>query len=113
MATHYFICDDCDITITDTTSKGVHKCPKCGSDMRWDLDNLVVGNDMYGETKYSDSLAISPTQVGEHKRLFPDIKIDDQCRPGFDSFRQHDNYLKKCGFVKQPQKIKKRGKRIA
>lgn len=84
--------------------------------MRWDLDNLCVGGDViYGRTKYSDSLAMSPTQVAEHKKLFPDIKIDDQCRPGFDSFRQHDNYLKKCGFGKLPQKIKSKlgSKRIA
>lgn len=116
MAIHYFICDVCELSITDTSTKGVHKCPECGEDMRWDLGKIQVGGDVtYGRTKYSDAMAVSPSQIEEHKKLFPDIKVDEHGRPGFDSFRQHDNYLKKCGFVKHPQKIKSRlgKKRIA
>lgn len=74
--------------------------------------NIMIGNSVYIHTKYSDSLAINPNQIPEHKRLFPDVKLDTQGRPGFDTVGQHDDYLKKTGFIKQPQKIKIKGKDI-
>ena len=87
---------------------------KCGTEMRKLISSGVASGDKeYGKTKWSDSLAVSPAQIEEHKRLFPDVKIDDQGRPGFDSFKQHDGYLKKTGFIKMEQKRRKRGKRIA
>lgn len=88
-------------------------CP-CGAEMRRDFaaQGINTGNKEYGKTKFSDSLAISPSQVEEHKRLFPDIPIDNQCRPGFDNYKQHDKYLEKCGFEKVSQKRRKRGRKI-
>ena len=112
MAVHRFVCDKCKVFIEDTTTKGVHKCPKCKQDMSLDCRVAIHGN--YRTPVHSDAMAISPTQVAEHKRLFPDIEIDGQCRPVFDNFTKHEDYMKKCGIVKTPQKIKRSGaKRIA
>lgn len=90
-------------------------CDVCGVKMRRDYaaQKTNAGNKEYGKTKYSDSLAISPSQVEEHRRMFPDIPIDNQCRPGFDNYQQHDKYLEKCGFEKVPQRRKPRGRRIS
>lgn len=71
-----------------------------------------TGHD-YNKPIHSDSLAITPSQIVEHKQLFPDIKIDNQCRPVFENYQQHDSYLKKTGFVKMPKTVKNRGVRIA
>lgn len=111
MVAHYFVCDDCRIVIQDTTTVGIHKCPVCNKDMRWDLNIAIHGN--YKQPIYSDALAISPTQIAEHERLFPNIRLDKACRPIFNNFTDHEAYMKKCGIVKHPQKIKPKGKRIA
>ena len=88
---------------------------ECGQqmirDFRRDLPN--VGDKEYSRPIVSDSLAIMPSQREEHQRLHPDVKLDSECRPVFENYRQHDDYLKKTGFRKQRQRIKKRGKRIA
>ena len=110
MILHTFICDNCGIVIQDTTSIGIHKCPTCGEDMRWDLNIAIHGN--YKRPIHSDALAISPTQRAEHERLFPNIRLDKMCRPIFEKFTDHEAYLKKCGIIKHTQKIKPKGKRI-
>jgi len=111
MIDHYFTCDDCGITIQDHTTKEIHRCYKCGKDMRWDLNISIRGN--YRHPVHSDALAISPDQIQEHKQLFPNIELDSQCRPIFDNFTRHENYLKKTGFKKATQKLKPKSKRIA
>jgi len=111
MATHRFICNECNIAIEDTTIKGVHKCPKCDEDMTLDCKIAIHGN--YQHPIHSDALAISPTQIAEHKKLFPNIRLDKACRPIFEKFTDHEAYMKKCGIVKHPQKIRQKGKIIA
>jgi len=107
MTVHYFTCDDCGITIQDHTTKEIHRCYKCGRDMRWDLNIAIHGN--YKHSVHSDALAISPSQRAEHERLFPDIELDKQCRPVFNNFTKHEKYLKATGFRKEPQKIRRAG----
>jgi hypothetical protein len=116
MPTYCFICPKCGITAEDfrlpqNASKPL-LCINCGTEMRRDFgaEKVNAGNKEYGKPLHSDSLAISPEQVTEHQRLFPDVKIDSQCRPVFENYKQHDNYLKKTGFVKEPQKRRKRKK---
>lgn len=111
MPLHNFVCDKCMVSVQDESTKGVHTCPECGGDMRWDINISIHGN--YRRPIHSDSLAISPTQRAEHEQKFPDIKLDDECRPIFDNFRSHDNYLKKTGFKKERQRLKPKSKRIA
>jgi hypothetical protein len=71
-------------------------------------ENAHTPADSYATPLHSDSLAIAPDQAEEHRRLFPDIKLDEQCRPVFEKYSQHDAYLEKCGFVKQTNKHGKR-----
>ncbi len=110
MVIHKFICDNCGMNVQDTNTTGTHWCPICNKAMRWDLRVAIHGN--YKTPVHSDSLAITPSQVAEHKRLFPNIELDGDCRPIFDNFQNHENYLKKTGFIKTPQKIKPKGKRL-
>jgi hypothetical protein len=86
---------------------------ECGGQMRrdWQASLPHAGNRVYRRSIVSDSLAVTPAQVEEHRRLFPDVKMLDDGRPVFDSYKTHDDYLKKTGFVKQPQKIKHRTKK--
>lgn len=72
-----------------------------------------VGDREYRRPIVSHALGINPSQAAEHRRLFPDIKLKDDSYPVFTSYRQHDDYLKKIGAVKNPQRIRNRGKRLA
>ena len=74
---------------------------------------FASGGDYGARAIHSDSLAIAPSQRAEHEKLFPDIKLDSQCRPVFDKFGSHEKYLKKCNLVKDRKKIKPKGVRIA
>jgi len=67
----------------------------------------------YMKTIHSDSLAINPEQRAEHEQRFPNIKLDDQHRPMFDNFQDHQKYLNDCNIVKERKKVKPRGRRIA
>lgn len=88
---------------------------ECGHEMQrnFKVDLFNSGNKEYNKPIVSDSLAIMPSQREEHLRRFPDIKLDNENRPVFDSFQPHENYLKKTGFKKARQRIKRRGKKIA
>ena len=87
----------------------------CGKDMQryFASEGVRTGGKYYNRPIHSDSLAISPTQVEEHKRLFPNIQLDKQCRPVFDKFGPHEDYLRKTGFKKLPCKKKRKCKKIA
>lgn len=52
----------------------------------------------------SNSLAIHPDQTAEHKQIYPDVGVLPDGRIQFDSPKIHDNYLKKRGMFKHPQK---------
>ena len=86
----------------------------CGKTMFRNLpaENKNISGTPYLHTIHSDSLAIAPSQIEEHKRLFPNIELDGDCRPIFNNFKDHDAYLKKTGFVKAPKKVKPKGKRL-
>jgi hypothetical protein len=91
-------------------------CPRCKMPMVRDYAaerHNIQGGKEYHRPIHSDSLAINPNQREQHEKMFPDVPIDSEGRPVFTSFKQHDNYLKATGFVKNPQRIKKHGKRIA
>ena len=111
MTIHNFVCDACGAVVQDTSTKGIHRCVICGSDMRWDMKTAIHGN--YERPIHSDALAISPDQISEHEKNFPNIRLDKQCRPILDNYINHENYLKKRGFRKITQKIKPKGARIS
>lgn len=121
MPVYSFICSECgdkqEVTRSMKTSDKVQLCI-CGADMFRDFaaDQIRAGGKDYSKPIHSDALAISPRQCAEHKRKFPDIKLDSQCRPVFDSYRKHQDYLDKCNIIKQPNRKGKRrscSKRIA
>ncbi len=109
MSIQHFTCLDCGKKIEDDNADGVHQCPQCGADMRWDCGGGIAEGD-YSHT--SASLAINPCQTKAHKKLFPgvDVLSDGQIR--FNSVKQQSDYCDKTGFDKVTQKIRKKGVRI-
>ena len=71
------------------------------------------GSKQYGRQIVSDSLAMNPNQIAEHRRMFPNVQVTKEGQPVFDNFTEHEAYLKKCNIVKKPKSKKKKGKRIA
>lgn len=115
MPLYEYKCPNCNHIVEDfkpaNEAKYLPVCPKCNTLMVRQFD-FHAGNKEYDSTFYSDSLAINPNQIEEHKKHFPNIRVDKQGRVGFDSYKQHDDYLKKTGFVKHPQKTKPKGVKI-
>ena len=108
---HQFICDSCGNSITDTSAKAVHVCA-CGKNMRWDLRGIGIPPGDYNHT--SDSLAIHPADIPEHRKLYPGIEVTSEGQPQFTSMRQQEKYaLKSAGCYKKRQRVKPKGKRIA
>lgn len=75
-------------------------------------DLFHTSSDSYSKPLVSDSLAVSVDQIDEHKQAFPDVDITKEGQPVFRSYKQHDAYLEKTGFIKSPQKKKRREKKI-
>lgn len=90
------------------------KCPECGKEMEHDFSPRRgrQTSTSYGSGVVSQALAISPEQIEEHSKLFPGVEVLPDGCIRFDSYKQHDEYLKKTGFHKEPQRIKVRGVRI-
>lgn len=88
---------------------------KCGSKMDRDFSGVRVskGSKQYSHQIVSDSLAMNPNQIAEHRRLFPNVQVTEEGQPVFDQFTEHEAYLKKCNIVKKPKSKKKKGRRIA
>ncbi len=122
MPTYTFVCDKChragEKILPMQEADEPQFCSVCDSEMRRDFQAdlpFTAGRD-YHRAIVSDSLAISIDQVAEHRKHFPDIELacdGVSARPVFDNYKRHDDYLKKTGFKKSPQKIRRRGKRIA
>ena len=93
-------------------SRKLLDCSVCGRKM-YRIYSVNIHDDSYSKPLISDSLAINPDQIAEHRERFPDVEVLPDGRLKFDNFRQHDGYLKKTGFVKTPQKIKQKGKTIS
>ena len=100
-------CDNKSRTCESEHADPVPICSMCGSKM-YMKGHRIQGSQRtfnilgYGYAKpvHATSLGINPSQIEEHKQLYPDIKLDSECRPVFENFRQQDAYLKKTGFDK-------------
>lgn len=112
-----YYCVICDKRPLIKLITGVDKlCPECDREMYTAYikgSTFNAGNKEYGKPLVSDSLAMHPSQISEHNKLFPDIRVTPEGQPMFDNYQQHDKYLKTCGFRKIPQKIKAKGKKIS
>lgn len=115
MPIYTFTCDSCGVSEEVVCAMSqIDKLKKvhfaCGGAMRRDYraDRAQAGVNKYAKPIVSDSLAIHPAQVEEHRRLFPDIEIKADGRPVFTEYRSHEAYLEKCGVVKLPGKLRRR-----
>lgn len=72
-----------------------------------------AGKRSYHKPIVSNSMAMNPNQIAEHRQKFPDIQVTTEGQPVFDNFADHEAYMKKCNIEKMPQKKRKRGRRIA
>jgi hypothetical protein len=90
-------------------------CALCNRQMHRDyqIDLPHASGGRYSSPIVSDSLAVSIDQIAEHKRAFPDIQITKEGQPVLEDYKQHQNYLDKCGFAKMPKKQRVRGKKIS
>jgi putative FmdB family regulatory protein len=79
-------------------------CRQCGSLMERQWSNFNTPSDSYHRELHSDALAIVPGQAAEHRQRYPDVALDEACRPVFKNFKQHDNYLEKRGINKPSQR---------
>lgn len=119
MPTYSFVCSECNDKQEVIRSMKDSDRPQlciCGADMNRDFTvdiPFASGGDYGSRAIHSDSLAINPDQRIEHEKLFPDIKLDSQCRPVFDNFSAHESYLKKCNLVKERKRVKPKGVIIA
>lgn len=94
-------------------SEEEEECPNCGVLVVKQLSTGVsTPNKDYSRSVVSHSLAMCPSQIPEHNRLFPDIKVRADGCPVFDNFKKHDDYLKKTGMQKDCQRGRTRGKVI-
>ena len=112
--THIFICENesCGHKVYDMNTRGVHTCPKCGTDMYWNLKDIGISDGDYHHT--SDSLAFHPDDIAEHRRLFPGVEVTAEGQPMFTSTRQQERYAERCGFHKKQQRSRRLGRqRIA
>lgn len=111
--TYIYKCNDCDNTMKFEKEMSQLTCSKCGK-VNMKLRRMIIGNSQPGTVKsgdykaVSESLAINPNQIEEHRRLFPDVKVREDGVLEFTSFKSHDKYLEQTGFVKHPQKIRNR-----
>lgn len=77
--------------------------------MRWDIK---INQGSTGDYEHiSESLAIAPSQRKEHAKQFPGVDTLPDGRIKFTSIKQQDDYLKKTGFRKIPQKLKRLGRK--
>ena len=112
MGEHIFVCEDCGTSVRDHTTKEIHCCPKCGTDMYWDLHNIGIADGDYHHT--SDSLAIHPDDAAEHRRKFPGVELTEEGQPMFTSTKQQERYANRCSFDKKSQRTRRLGRqRIA
>jgi len=114
MPTYTFVCPECktkeEFIFSMNNIPDPVWCLVCEVEMMRDFqaDLPNAGNRDYHRPIVSDSLAISPEQISEHKKLFPDIQVTPEGQPVFDNFKQHDNYLKETGFRKKRQRRRRR-----
>jgi hypothetical protein len=101
---------DCGATATEREFRkwpDVPICPVCFEKMYRDYGSVQTGGHDYKKPLHSDSLAIAPSQVEEHKQKFPGVELDNQCRPVFHNVSEHDAYMNAIGVYKAPQRTRR------
>ena len=118
MPFYCFVCDKCSTrseVIRPMSKSGLPcECENCLVPMRRDFkaEGVNAGTIEYATPLVSDSLAVNVSQIDDHRKQFPDIEMTREGQPVFTNSKQHDDYLKKTGFVKLPKKRKKRERKV-
>jgi len=119
------LCPECGRPEVKIVQTWKYICPKCGGNLEEkEIDDGCVESEVkdgtlrfcvpeimgsnYSTPLHSDALALTPENVEEHKRQFPDVEIDSELRPVFTNVKQHDAYMEKIGVYKPINKSKKR-----
>ncbi len=113
-----FSCPECDVVkevVRMMSEVGEPVTCDCGVQMKRKYGFRVGAGrkQRYARSIVSDSLAMHPDQIPEHRRLFPNIEVTSEGQPVFDNYEEHSKYLKACNIEKLPQKIRHKGRRIA
>lgn len=115
MPVYSFICKQCQGThelicsMTEYEDVGGVTCD-CGSQMQRDYvtDRVHSSSDSYRKPIISDSLAIHPDQIAEHRKAFPDVRLTSEGQPILENYKQHENYMNRRGVYKKENKHAKR-----
>jgi hypothetical protein len=106
MPLYNYCCFDCDDNVVIETICSISErynnvpiCGSCGKEMDQDFrgSRMQIKGAPYSKPLHSDSLAILPEQVAQHRKDFPNIELDSECRPVFKDAPSHQKYLDKCG----------------
>ena len=114
MPIYTYICNKCgegDMVVKPMAQyRREEPCPNCGEVMQRDIaadaPHACSRGRLYATPIHSDSLAMAPSQVAEHRRMFPYIEIDSLYRPVFENYVDHNKYLEATGFVNRRPKIR-------
>lgn len=111
MPLYSYKCEGCGITkeiFQQGMDPGIHMpiCEPCGRGMRRDFaaDAPNIGGKDYVKPIVSDSLAMNPSQIAEHRQLFPNIEVTREGQPIFDNAKTHNDYLEARGLYKETSK---------
>lgn len=83
MPRYCYVCPDCGATVEQHRSmrrRNVSPSCGCGCRMERDLGSELSGTDTqdYDHEILSDRMGVHPSQVAEHRRMFPNIPMNDQ-----------------------------------
>lgn len=117
MPRYDYYCKNCDVifeiikSMKDCNSEEL--CPDCENIMvkQFMGQNIGTSNKSMKEI-VSHGLAMCPSQIPEHNKLFPDIKVRSDGCPVFDDIKKYDDYMNRTGIFKERQRSRKRGKII-
>lgn len=119
MPVYCYRCPECgvsyDVVKPMKESSRQERCTVCNVEMSRDFtaENKAATGTEKGETFWSQSLAISPSQAAEHRRLFPNVRVRSDGCLGFDSVKDRSNYCERTGFYKVPGKQKRRATKVS
>jgi len=108
MPEYHYRCDCGNTLVVDKSMSNCHDteiCVECSAEMYRDYhaeNTTTNGGDHEARPLHSDALAIHPSQIDEHHRLYPDVPLDNKCRPVLTRYKQREAYLKARGVEKIP-----------
>lgn len=84
-------------------------CLECDMEMirHYRAEGVSIGVHDYATPLVSQSLAMHPEQIAEHRERFPKIEVQADGCPVFHNTNEHSKYLKEIGWKKQPQRRKR------